>query len=75
LELGAFGEAEETMPHRRRAKKNSFAGHFDDLVKHFPEQSSEDRSGDESGPKDERSIHDRLFDSAWRRSDGTRPER
>ena len=65
-ELGAFGEAEETMPHRRRVKKNSFGGHFDDLVKHFPEQPSKDKGADEPVPKEESNIHDRLFERAWR---------
>ena len=47
------------MPHRRLVKKNSFGGHFDDLVKHFPEQASKPEKNDESGPKEERNIHDR----------------
>jgi len=62
------------MPHRRRVKKNSFEGHFDDLVKHFPEPPSK-KKGDESASKDERSIHDRLFESAWRQNGARRPER
>ena len=63
------------MPHRRRIKKNSFGGHFDDLVKHFPEQPSEPEKTDESAPKEERNIHDRLFESAWRRDRAKRSER
>lgn len=54
------------MPHRRRVKKNSFEGHFDDLVKHFPEQPSKHKETDESAPKEERNIHDRLFERAWK---------
>jgi hypothetical protein len=74
-ELGAFGDAEETMPHRRRVKKNSFGGHFDDLVKHFTEQPSKDQGTDKGAPRDDRSIHDRLFESAWRHGGAGRPER
>jgi hypothetical protein len=65
-ELGAFGDAEETMPHRRRVKKNSFDGHFDDLVKHFPEQPSKHKGTKESAAKEKPNIHDRLFERAWR---------
>jgi hypothetical protein len=61
------------MPHRRRVKKHSFDGHFDDLVKHFSEQPS--KGTDESAPKDERNIHERLFESAWRRNRTRAPER
>ena len=63
------------MPHRRRVKKNSFGGHFDDLVKHFPEQASKRRAADESVPEDEGNIHDRLFETAWRNGGDRRPER
>lgn len=70
-----FGDAEETMPHRRRGKKNSFGGHLDDLVKHFTEQPSNEQGTDKSAPKDDRSIHDRLFESAWGHSKGARRER
>ena len=63
------------MPHRRRVKKNSFGGHFDDLVKHFPAQPPKEPGRDEARPKDERGIHERLFDSAWRRADEARPRR
>jgi hypothetical protein len=63
------------MPHRRRVKKNSFDGHFDDLVKHFPEQPSKLHGAGKTAPKDERNIHDRLFESAWRPSAEKRSER
>lgn len=63
------------MPHQRRVKKNSFGGHFDDLVKHFPEQPSKDRLTDESAAKGDRGVHDRLFESAWRHCGARRPER
>ncbi|HEX3422693.1 MAG TPA: hypothetical protein VHS33_04740 [Sphingomicrobium sp.] len=62
------------MPHRRRAKKNSFGGHFDDLVKHFPEQLSKGEGGDEGAPNDEPNFHDRLFKSAWNRRSERGPE-
>jgi hypothetical protein len=58
--------AEETMPHRRRVKKNSFGGHFDDLVKHFPEQPSQHEATGESDPNEKRNIDDSLFERAWR---------
>ena len=47
------------MPHRRRIKKNSFGGHFDDLVKHFPEQASKLKMTNERVPKEEGNVHDR----------------
>ena len=62
------------MPHRRRARKNSFGGHFDDLVKHFPEQSSKQEGRNKSAPRDERNIHDRLFESAWRPGGAKQPD-
>jgi len=74
-ELGAFGDAEEVMPQRRRVKKGSFGGHFDDLVKHFPEQPSKSKEKDEGSAKDDRNIHDRLFESAWRHSRETGRQR
>jgi hypothetical protein len=75
FELGAFDNAEEAMPHRRRVKKNSFDGHFDDLVKHFPEQPSKNQETDESASKDERGISDCLFKSAWEQNGAGLPER
>jgi hypothetical protein len=57
------------MPGKRPTKKGSFGGHFDELVKHFPEDkpAKGDRSshGREPGPTD---VHDRLFESAWRQA-------
>ena len=29
---------EDVMPRRRRVKKGSFDGHFDELVRHFPHE-------------------------------------
>ena len=57
------------MPHRRPAKKGSFSGHFDELVKNFPPERSRPKAeGEDSAPNDDRSVHDRLFDSAWRKA-------
>jgi hypothetical protein len=57
------------MPHRRTVKKGSFGGHLDDLVKHFPHGQPQTKT-DESEERDRRdreaSIHDRLFERAWR---------
>ena len=57
------------MPHRRQVQKGSFGAHFDELVKHFPDE----RSGVASGQPQQRSaalqekidIHARLFEQAW----------
>lgn len=57
------------MPHRRRVQKGSFGTHFDELVKHFPSgQDAREKGRDEPARKeDKRSVHDKLFDSAWRK--------
>jgi len=62
------------MPHRRRIKKNSFGGHFDELVKHFPEQASKLKMTNERVPKEEGNVHDRLFERSWRNGGARRPE-
>jgi hypothetical protein len=56
------------MPHRRTAKKGSFGGHFDDLVKHFPhERAKSDDSGEGDRREEETpTVHDNLFERAWR---------
>jgi len=59
------------MPHRRRRQKGSFGSHFDELVKQFPHEESarRDKSKDDGeSPKDDGDIHDRLFESAWRKA-------
>ena len=59
------------MPHRRRTKKGSFGGHFDELVTQFPDDGSTRRDkakNQDQPPKDDGSIHDRLFESAWRKA-------
>jgi hypothetical protein len=61
------------MPHRRKPKKGSFGGHFDELVKHFPHEQREQPAGKANrASKDERSVHDRLFERAWRKDEGPR---
>ena len=54
------------MPGRRQVKKGSFGGHFDELVKHFPEDKT-GRTNAPGKPKlDPKDVHDRLFEGAWR---------
>jgi hypothetical protein len=61
---------EQAMPHRRTIKKGSFGAHFDELVKHFPHDRRQPKSDDseESEKRDPkaRSVHDQLFENAWR---------
>ena len=56
------------MPHRRPVKKGSFAGHFNDLVHHFPaggEDSKRAKNGQHVQRKrDHRHINDRLSEQA-----------
>jgi hypothetical protein len=54
------------MPHRRTIKKGSFGGNFDELVKHFSDQPHERSPRNDQRPKDDKTIHDRLFERAWR---------
>jgi hypothetical protein len=58
---------EEAMPRRRRVKKGSFDGHFDELVKQFPDERAEPRRDREDGEADPDggNIHDRFFERAW----------
>ena len=58
------------MPHRRKSDKGSFGGHFDELVKHFPEQRRDNEKADRS--KEERGVRDRLFTHAWRKQQPSR---
>ena len=63
------------MPGKRPIKKGSFGGHFDELVKHFPDERPKPRPGKhKAGPKahDHGCVHDRLFESAWSKAHGTR---
>lgn len=55
------------MPHRRKREKGSFGSHFDELVKHFPDEKSVEPA-DHERSKDDRDFHDRLFAIAWRAS-------
>jgi hypothetical protein len=55
------------MPGKRPVRKGSFGGHFDELVKHFPDDHPPKADDPPSKPKlDTMDIHDRLFESAWR---------
>ena len=59
------------MPGKRPVKKGSFGSHFDEVVKHFPheESSVRDKARTRDKPsKDDGDIHDRLFESAWRKA-------
>jgi hypothetical protein len=58
------------MPGRRQVKKGSFGSHFDEVVKHFPH--AEPAQGDDrrKPSKDDGNVHDKLFESAWRKARG-----
>jgi hypothetical protein len=59
---------EEFMPHRRKIKKGSFAGHLDELVAVAGIQSDPEPAKAKRKPKrgrDAASVHDRLFERAW----------
>jgi hypothetical protein len=53
------------MPHRRIVKKGSFGDHFDELVKHFPEDHDQLNREREQSEGETKSIHDRLFEKSW----------
>jgi hypothetical protein len=57
------------MPGRRPDKKGSFGGHFDQLVRVFePESTQKAGPSKKRAPEGEDSnVHDRLFESAWRK--------
>ena len=62
------------MPKRRQVKKGSFGSHFDEVVKHFPheETTKPDKAHDRrKRSKDDGNVHDKLFESAWRKARGT----
>lgn len=55
------------MPGRRPEKKGSFGGHLDELVRVFEPDHPRKAGRPEKGtPKEDDSVHDRLFKSAWR---------
>jgi hypothetical protein len=58
----------EVMPHRRTIKKGSFAGHFDELVTHFPDAQVQPkkRARKDRKLKEKLDIHALLFEHAWR---------
>ena len=58
------------MPGRRPVKKGSFGSHFDEVVKHFPHEPSAKRGEPDKRrkpSKDDRNVHDKLFETAWRK--------
>lgn len=61
------------MPGKRPFKKGSFGSHFDEVVKHFPHEDLSERDNAKERHKpspDDGDIHDRLFESAWRKAHG-----
>ena len=62
------------MPHRRKPEKGSFGGHFDELVKHFPDEEPSEMDDDKHSKDEDRNVHNRLFESGWRRSREERAE-
>jgi hypothetical protein len=61
---------EETMPRRRPEKKGSFGGHFDELVKVLEPKPAKkaDRLETQTPSVEDSNVHDRLFESAWRKA-------
>ncbi len=57
------------MPGRRSDKKGSFGGHLDELVRVFgPEPRKKSDRSKTQPPEDDSSVHDRLFESVWRKA-------
>ena len=57
------------MPHRRVKKKGSFGGHFDELVKHFPDDDAKPAEAEQDGAeREDPYINDKLFECAWRKA-------
>jgi hypothetical protein len=60
------------MSEKRPVKRGSFGTHLDELIRHFPDEPEWAKAGKwEQGADhedEERSIHDRLFESAWRKA-------
>jgi hypothetical protein len=56
------------MPNRKSGKKGSFDGDLHDLVRVFKPGPARARDGNEDGPQsdDGATVHDRLFERAWR---------
>lgn len=59
------------MPHRRQVQKGSFGAHFDELVKHFPDDmrqrpAAEDKVARSRELQDKIDLHAQLFDWAWK---------
>lgn len=74
LNLRSVPSWEATMPGKRPDNKGSFGGHFDELVKHFPDERPNARPDKNGGGKnaDDRCVHDRLFENARAKPHGTR---
>jgi hypothetical protein len=55
------------MPHRRKIKKGSFAGHFDELVEQFPDSETKpSKDARRDGKlKEKLDVHAALFKQAW----------
>ena len=56
------------MTGKRPIIKGSFGGHFDELVKHFPNDGpkGQAQARNERELKEKRDIHALLFEQAWR---------
>ena len=54
------------MPRKRPVKKGSFGGHFDELVKHFPNDRPAKAEPQPNPKTDLGDVHDRLLESARR---------
>jgi hypothetical protein len=63
------------MPHRRTIKNGSFGARLEELIEHFRHGPARNEPPEPAPEPDEANIHDRLFESAWRRARGadTRP--
>jgi len=63
------------MPKRRQVKKGSFGSHFDEVVKHFPHEKADIRpvGGKEKSGDQDASVHDKLFERAWRPARKSQP--
>ena len=63
------------MPGRRQIRKGSFGSHFDEVVKHFPHEKPETRldGGKDKSSDQDASVHDKLFESAWRAARRSQP--
>lgn len=56
------------MPAKRPVRKGSFGGHFDELVKHFPNDRPAKAQPQPNPKTDLGDVHDRLLESARRQA-------